>query len=521
MTLTVEPFFVDSAARHIDVGGRLTHLSPKAMAVLTVLCDAQGAVVTRDDLLASVWPDVHVGEEVLTQAIAELRRALGDKARTPRYIETIAKSGYRLIVLPQMRARRASMAASARTVGAEQTEPTPCSSPSVVVVPFEPLTGGPQGELLANGLSRDLATSLARTRWLFVSARASAAALSATHTEPLEIAQPLGVRYAVWGSIIVSDGRLRVMVSLCDSQTRSLVWAERYDRSMQDLFGLLDDVGQEIALRVETEIERHLRNLARTSPIEALDAWGLFHRAASSRYAARADAIEDAGQMLRQASRLAPHSARIRAASASLEIRRQMFLAPRGNQDALGRACEMAHEAVSLDAHEPEAQVALGRALGMAGQGVEGLQWLEEAVRTNPSSFSARNFLAWSLLFDNQGEAAIEQMTFAERISPMDPISYNFHTLRAQALALDGDMDAALHHSERATLHPNANDQITAIAAWCAAAAGQGHLARRHAQRLLRSRPDFVSNDFFAWFRFEGTANETIRRALSDAGVPT
>ena len=96
--LQIGTWTVDPASRRACSGNRAVRLSPKAMAVLNALCRAQGGLVSRDQLMASVWPDVVVGEEVITHAIAELRKGFGDDPRTPYLIETVYKSGYRLLV---------------------------------------------------------------------------------------------------------------------------------------------------------------------------------------------------------------------------------------------------------------------------------------------------------------------------------------------------------------------------------------------------------------------------------------
>ncbi len=519
MNLVLGKIVIDMNARRVYLDGDAKNLSPKAVAVLEQLTQANGEVVDRETLLDTVWPGVHVGEEVLTQAIAELRRTLGDNARHPQFVETIARKGYRLLVTPEIRA--APVQAEPRAVVGEDT-PAPQfkpTSPSVVIVPFDALSGGSEAQTVSIGLGRDIGVSLARSRWLFVSARASAVALSGDNAEPMDIARRLGVRYALWGSVILSGGRLRLMANLCDSESGAMVWAERYDREIDDLFDLINDIGQEIAATVESEIEQHLRRVARIAPIATLDAWGLYHRAAHFRYAAQPEHFAEASQLLHRAHDLDPGAARIAAALASLELRQQMFLEPRGCKEALKRASRLAHEAITLDASEPEAQVAMGCTLWMNGQDAEAIDWLRQAVDGNPSAFNARNLLAWHLLVAGEREAALEHIAVADRLSPLDPIGYSIHVVRAQAYALQGDLETAMSHSERAVLHPNANDQVTAIAAWCSAAAGRTQLARRHAHRLRQSRPDFVLEDFFTWFKFAGEDREIIQRALRDAGL--
>jgi len=525
---------VDLSTRRIMAEGAERKLTPKAAAVLSALIEANGDVRTRADLLDRVWPDVHVTEEVLTQAIAELRRAFGDDARNPKFLETIAKQGYRLLprVEKTLPARPAATvdhgpqpvqgSASDASLAVETlplVESPAAQGPSVVVVPFDCLAGGGEAQTVAAGLTRDIAGSLSRSRWLFVSGRGSAAALSSQTEDPIGIAQRLGVRYALWGSVIVSAGQIRVSAHLCDAVTKGIVWADRYERPMAGVFEVLDDIGETVARTVESEIETHLRRVARIAPIATLDAWGLFHRASKGEYASTGPAIEEARALLEKAHSLDPTSARITAALSALTLRRHMFVAGRGQVGALEEGMDLALSAVELDAAEPDGLVALGRALGMSGDRPGSLARLEAAVTMNPGSYNARRFFAWSLLLGGRHRDALDQTTFAERVSPFEPNGFTLHAVRAHALALEEDYMAAWTYAARAVLHPRANDQTTALAAWCAAAAGHTEHARTYAARLRRVRPDFRTDDYFSWFRFTGEDRERIARHLGSAGL--
>ena len=517
--LSLGDALIDIPSRRIVLGDGEHRLSPKAIGVLMALAEAEGRVVSREELLNTVWPDVHVGEEVLTQAVAELRRALGDSARLPRFVETIPKRGYRLLVLPATPVRPAARAAAADAKTSPLAHPA-FGGPSVVVIPFESFTQEPQAQAIATGLCRDIAVSLARSRWLFVAGRGSATAVSSTQDDPMAVAQALGVRYSLSGSVMVADGRLRAMINLCDAANSQIVWADRYDRPAADVFDLLDEIGQEVGRTVEAEIDKHLRSIARLSPIETLDAWGLYHRAdGPARYAGSVEEIEAARDILQRARSLAPSASRIVAAWSSLELRQQLLFEPTGKIDALQRSFELANAAVELDPEEPDSLVALGCALGIMGQRQAGMERLERAVDLNPSSYNARSFFAWALLLDGQPERALEHADVAEAISPVEPLGFTLTAIRAHALALSGDFEAAYRHSEEADLHPRSSHLASAVAAWCAAAAGKPDKARFHAERLLQARPDFSTDDYFSWFRFNDTDRETISRHLRDAGL--
>lgn len=513
------PFDIDLSSRRIRRGDDEIQLSPKAAGVLAALISEAGRVVSRQRLLDTVWPNVHVGEEVLTQAIAELRRALGDNARRPTFIETISKAGYRLI------ASGAGVAATVALPEPPTSEPPDSQfslpvGPSIVVAPFQSLSQDDASRAYSTGVARDSAVALARAKWLFVTGRGSAMALNAEELDPINLAKRLGVRYALSGSVLVHSGRLRVSVQLCDAGSEQMIWAEIFEREIEALFDVIDGIGKEIGKAVESNLEAHLRKVARLMPIDQLDAWGLYHRAEGpARYASTPEEIEHLHGVLSCALELAPDAARISAALASLEFRRQLLFEPPTRHDALKRCMDLAGTALEFDPDEPDALVPMGCALGAIGNRNSGLEHLQRSVALNPSSYPARVFLSWACLFLGRNADSLAQADAADRISPLDPANFHVAAIRAHALALGGHPEEAYAAAEASDLHPRSSHLASAVAAWCAGLAGRHDRARFHLERLHAARPDFELAHYFALFPFEGETRETIARHLHDAGL--
>lgn len=518
----IGPFDVDLDSRRVRRDGQESRLSPKAAGVLALLMSANGQVVARQRLLDEVWPDVTVGEEVLTQAIAELRRVFGDHARNPRYLETISKSGYRLLpgeaVAPA--SVKASETAPASNEALSHGEWALPSGPSVVVMPFETIAESPETMAISTGLSRDIAVALARSRWLFVTGRGSVAVLKAEELDPVTLARRLGVRYALSGHAMADERRLRASVQLCDAATTRVVWAETFDCGLDGVFDVIDAIGKQIATSVETRIEAHMRTVARLKPIEELDAWGLYHRAEGpSRYASTIAEVEQAHAILSRAVTLAPDAARISAALASLEFRRQLLFEPLTSTDALMRCVDLAGRAIELDSDEPDGLVAMGCAMGAMGDRSDGLHHLLRAVALNPSSYLARSFCAWALLFVGRNADALAHADAGQSISPLDPAGFHMSAIRAHALTLAGEVEEGYRAAEASDLHPRSSHLASIIAVWCAVAAGLPDRVDFHVARLRAARPDFGLEDYFKLFPFEGDARETIARYLRAAGL--
>ena len=151
--------------------------------------------------------------------------------------------------------------------------------PSLAVLPFTNMSGDPEQEYLADGITEDLITALARLRWLFVIARNSSFTYKGKAVDVRQVAQELGVRYVLEGSVRVAGGRMRVTTQLIDAETGKHIWAERYDRELRDLFAVQDEITERVVAAVEPHLYVEEGFRAASKPPDSIDAWGLVARA--------------------------------------------------------------------------------------------------------------------------------------------------------------------------------------------------------------------------------------------------
>lgn len=272
----------------IERGDEVVHLKPKPMAVLECLRRARGEVVTRDELFERVWPGGVISDATLTQCIVELRRAFGDSAQTPRVIKTIPKVGFCLMPpieklveesgMPEGRENQSKHGASKR-IGAFGTALVLAllafgawwyqrdvvvsvpdvivldSSiiPSIAVLPFINMSDEPGNEYFVDGLTEELQILLARVPQLKVSARTSSFSFRNKDVTIAEIARTLNVAHVLEGSVRKSDKRIRISVQLIEVQSGFELWSESYDRTLDDIFAVQDDVAAAVvdALRIK------------------------------------------------------------------------------------------------------------------------------------------------------------------------------------------------------------------------------------------------------------------------------
>lgn len=285
---------VSPKLNRISKGNRSVSVKHKAMAVLVRLAEADGEVVTRDEIMDAVWPGMVVSDDVLTQSIVELRKAFGDAAKHPTIIETIPRIGLRLVsnVVPAGKAdakpRTNWPHVSALLIAlvfvafgflywSNRTE-MQSRSPvivvqeklSIAVLPFVNMSNDSQNSFIADGLAEDIRNLLSRIRNLRVIARTSSHAFENKDKELRNIADALGVDFVLEGSVQEVSDRVRISVRLVDVTDESTIWSERYDESLSDIFALQDSVAAAVIKELQVRVSAPP---IRRRPTEDLDAY--------------------------------------------------------------------------------------------------------------------------------------------------------------------------------------------------------------------------------------------------------
>ena len=229
-------------------GGRAIALRPQTFATFRHLVANANRLVSKDELMRAVWPDTAVTDDSLVQCIHEIRRALNDEARD--VLQTVSRRGYRL-VLP------------------EENGDAP-ARPSIAVLPFTSLNGA-EGDYFADGLVDDVITNLSKIPDLFVIARNSSFSYRGTPTDVRTIADELGVRYLLEGSVARSGARLRINARLIDGASAKQVWGGRFDGAAEDVFDLQDQLTEQIVGVIEPSIRRaEIERARRSAPTASM-----------------------------------------------------------------------------------------------------------------------------------------------------------------------------------------------------------------------------------------------------------
>lgn len=387
----------------------------------------------------------------------------------------------------------------------------PPQKPSVAILSFE---RGGDDALLADGLSLDLTAQLARLNGLFVIARGSASRFRLADARPAEIGARLGVRYLVHGHVSHLDKRLRVTVELVECERGEQIWSERFERSMDDLFLVQDEIVNAIVSTLVPQIEQAERARARLLPTANLNAWECFHRAMWHTYRFTETDTLEARRLLERALEQDAGFARAHAGLSFNYFARVFLDASDDVNGDLERALEAGRESVSLEPRDALGHWSLGRALFLAREHDQALAAIDRSLIANPNY--AQGFYARGYVGSHSGLARDvgHDLDMAQRLSPFDPMVFAMEAARAIALTVSGRAEEAVRWALRATQEPNAHFHIYAIAAATLQHAGQPAEAARHVREAERRHPGYSIDVFERSFPHK---SEHDRKVMSEA----
>src|SRR5690606_9616512 len=310
------------------------------------------------------------------------------------------------------------------------------------VMPFvEPYRPGEQAGL-AEGLTHDIITRLAKLRSLFIIARGSVFALAEQGIGPEDAARRLNVDYFATGILRRSPGRISVSVELVEARTARIVWSDEFNLRLNDAFLVLDDIGNMIVSSIANEIESAEKNRAILKPPNSLNAWEAYHRGLWHMYRFTKADNEQAAHFFSMAARLDPTFARAHA-GLSFTHWQNAFQHWADRQRETDLAFEAASRSLIVDEHDPAAHWAMGRALWLRGRQDASLAELERAIDLSPNF--ALGHYALSFVQSQSGDpcAAIGSSDHSRSLSPFDPLLFAMMGARAMAHVRLGEFEEA------------------------------------------------------------------------------
>ena len=432
-----EDYTLDAVRGTLRTMDREVELRPKSFEVLCYLVEHAGRVVTKEELIKTVWPNVVVTDELLTRCVSDVRNAIGDSDQ--KIIKTVPRRGYRfaapvspLGIDSATVPSTAGATAGAMLVGSDARRPEPPipDRPSIAVLPFANFSGDPQQEYFCDGITEDIITNLSRFSELFVIARNSTFRYKGKTVDVRQIGRELGVRHVLEGSIRRDGDRVRINAQLIDAATGAHRWAERYDREIKDVFAVQDEVARAIVAVLAAYVKKAEAERTLLKPPATWEAYDYYLRGAEA-YSLNAGertaaSLHEARRLLEQSLLIDPGYARAYAMLAWTYVHtyNQPWDGDYLNPAMLDRGYELAGKAVRLDGNLPEAHAHLGWVLLFKVQHEAAIAEFECAFALN-SNFIDHRF-ANVLAHAGESARAIEVLQANIRLDPFRPMHLGY-----------------------------------------------------------------------------------------------
>jgi TolB-like protein/Flp pilus assembly protein TadD len=363
--------------------------------------------------------------------------------------------------------------------------PTLPDKPSIAVLPFANMSGDPEQEYFADGISEDIITGLSKLRWFFVIARNSSFTYKGNAVDVKRVARELGVRYVLEGSVRKGGNRVRITAQLIDAATNNHIWADRYDGELTDVFALQDEITKKVVAAIEPRLLEAEGIRSQNRSPDDLGAWEMVIQANSLFWRLTKTENEAAIALLKRAVERYPDYAPAHSMLAFM-----MLVSGHLGWSVEEQAAALAARAAALDDNDPWAHLALGYAAFVRRQTSVATAEFRRAIALNPNFAAAYGYLGWALAFDGQSDQAIAHLEEAIRMSPHDPQNAVFNAGFAAAHYLAGRYAKAVEYSSTALQQRSAFTAGYRIHCASLAQNGQSDEARAVLARLKELQPD-------------------------------
>jgi adenylate cyclase len=453
-------------------------LTPKAVALLKALLGRAGELVTKQELFAAVWKDTIVSDDALASCVQELRRALQDDSKRPRYIQTRHRSGYRFIATPT-----------------QVTDDSPTVAPTIstiAVLPFADMSPARDQDYLCEGLADELINVLTRVERLRVASRTASFQFRNAGADVREIGRRLNVDTLLEGSIRKTGNQLRVTVQLVDVVTGYHRWSQRFDRELEDVFAIQDEIAESVARKLRGGVLSGQERRAMLRPETDSAAYEYYLRGQQHLHRLTQPELLKSAAMFECAIQIDANYAPAHAGLATVHATLHEWFG--AGEEALLKAERASLRALELSPGLAETHVARGFVLALSRQYDDAAREFEEAIRINPNLFDAYYYFGRAAFGNGQLARSAELFGVAAQVRLED---HQSQALLAQSLTwLGRDEEAraaareAVRRAERA-LELNPNDiRVLSMGAGSLLRAGQTARATEWAQRALELGPE-------------------------------
>ncbi len=505
MTWIFGAFRLDSERFELSRGSESVRLEPQVLTLLVHLVRNRDRMVTKDEIVAEVWQGRAVSDASISSRIRSARRAVDDNGEGQTIIRTVHGRGFRFVaeVVETQPAQPA-----AREIA--QPKGTLAGRPSIAILPFRALAMAPDLAILAEAIPCEIIQALSCMRWLAVIARGSSFRFRDPEPNLDLVATALGARYVLTGIIEARNRSLAVTLELSDSSKNEVIWGDRLVAQIDNIDDLRFQIVTHLVTALEVYIPLNEARVAQMAGIETLDAWANYHLGLQHLYRFTGDDNLRAKGCFERAVTLDPQFARAHAGlSFTSFLEAFLHLGPDVPAATLA-ARRHAERGLELDPLDPFTNFTMGRSFWLTHELGSAAGWLDRATTLNPNY--AQGFYSSALTSMLAGDAAATEagLDIALQLSPLDPLLYGFHGVRAQMLMQTGNYPSAARWGDKAASTPGAHYLIAMIAVAANGLAGRRDQAARWRQEVRRRKADATTAHYLAAFPTQDTASRSL-----------
>jgi TolB-like protein/Tfp pilus assembly protein PilF len=426
-------YTLDKVEHSLWRGDRDVFLRPKAFETLLYLVENHGHLVKKDELIEKVWSGVSVSDAVLTHCVAEVRQALEDVVRNPKFLKTVPRVGYKFIGEVEQAALDEEFSRP------ERTAPLPSA---IVVLPFVNLSADAENEYFCDGLSEELINGLTKIKGLRVVAHSSAFTFKGRDTDAREIGRKLNVSSVLEGSVRKAGKRLRITAQLIDASDGYHLWSEQFDRNLDDIFAIQDEICLAILGKLDVASRPARQADSSSHPTGNLDAYHLYLKGRSFWHRRYQGFLQKAMECFSQAMEKDPSYAEayIGLADCYNSLGIWAMAAP---NDVFPRAEALVAKALDLngslaDAHASQAVIHIFHDWDWGAAETK----LRKAIELNPGNALTHLWYGHLLSMVDRFEEAFAEVNQAQLLDPLSPtinanVGYTYYLNRQHGRATD------------------------------------------------------------------------------------
>jgi len=478
-------FTLDTESLELKQSGELVEVEPQVFSLLTCLIENSDRVVSKDEIIEQVWDGRIVSDGSLNSRINAARRAVGDDGSTQAVIKTFPRRGFRFV------AEVGGDNASVRTLAARGSD-----KPSIAVLPFNNLSGEESQEYFSDGISEDIISALSRVREFRVVDRNTSFIYKKQAADIPTIAKELGVRYVLEGSVRKAGNRVRITTQLIDGESGDHLWAEKFDRELEDIFEVQDEITLTVVGAIEPTLVKVERGRIGGRNPENLDAWGHYHEGMAYIWDrgehGQRDEVLLARENFLKSIELDPNFSRAYTGLAFSLFFDLVMGNSRDRSRTLEDAFAAAHKAVKLDPEDPHARGVLGTIYAVSRDPEAAMRECKIAIELNPSFARGYFWLGIAAISASKVEEGIGNIETGLRIGKHSPEKGPAMHWMALGHLILGEFEKAVDWARQSLSNPMTQFWGNATLTSAYGHLGNKNEAARAMETLLNRKPDFT-----------------------------